>query len=175
MLAEHIPLPGTDTAPVSLQTGDVVRFHFPVVDAEDRRDKPRPCLVLDTLHFDGHRFVMLAYGTLAEHGHTTGYDVPVCEPETMREAGLSRPTRFCGARCILVSVRHPGFGRVRPGRTPRIGCLIGKALERMNAVRGRLHAEADIAQEQCDKRMEERKTVVVFKTRSNTRGAAQVR
>lgn len=106
--------------------------------------KRRPCLVLDTLTKGSERFVEIAYGTSAETRANRGYEVIVKKSAACVTAGLSKPTRFVSARRIVVSVGHSGFhGRTKGPNV--IGRLDGTLLDRMNAVRARIQAEADIA------------------------------
>lgn len=128
-----------------LSWGDIVSFRFPVEDGEDV-PKKRPCLVLDTLLVGGRRFAVLAYGTSVRNNSNRGYEVRLGAVDAM-EAGLHRSTRFIGARRLTVSLDHDGFVASGTARSPVIGRLKGSAFDRMNAVRGRIHAEADIAAE----------------------------
>ncbi len=128
-----------------LQRGDVVLFRFPLNDknAEPGGPKRRPCLVLDTLSNGNDRFVEIAYGTSADTRANRGYEVIVKQAASRKAAGLSRPTRFVGARRIIVHVNHSGFDGQAKG--PEItGKLDAPLLERLNAVRARIQAEADI-------------------------------
>jgi len=58
-------------------------------------------------------------------------------------AGLDRPSRFVCSRRGIVSNHHPGFER-GDLRGTLIGRLDPPLIERMNDVRARLQAEADI-------------------------------
>lgn len=129
-----------------LQRGDVVLFQFPLAEDEGEPGVPkrRPCLVLDTLTSSDERFVEIAYGTSADTRANRGYDVIVKQPAARATAGLSKPTRFVCARRIIVNVNHSGFhGRTNSPHV--IGRLDDALQERMNAVRARIQAEADIA------------------------------
>lgn len=129
----------------SLQRGDVVLFRFPLNDknAEPGAPKRRPCLVLNTLKDGDDRFVEIAYGTSADTRANRGCEVIVKHPTSREEAGLSKPTRFVGARRIIVHVNHSGFDG--PAKGPEIiGKLDAPLLERLNAVRARIQAETDI-------------------------------
>lgn len=143
----HHPQPFAPAATSAhLQRGDVVLFRFPLaeVDEEVGAPKRRPCLVLDTLTNGDERFVEIAYGTSANTRANRGCEVIVKQSAARETAGLSKPTRFVCARRIIVHVDHSGFH----GRTkgPQItGRLDEALLERMNAVRARIQAEADIA------------------------------
>ncbi|GGM00360.1 hypothetical protein GCM10011534_22730 [Pseudooceanicola nanhaiensis] len=143
----HHPQPFTPVASSAhLQRGDVVLFRFPLAEADDEPGAPkrRPCLVLDTLTAGDDRFVEIAYGTSADTRANRGYEVIVKQPDARTTAGLSKPTRFVCARRIIVHVDHSGFhGRAK--RPHIIGRLDEALLERMNAVRARIQAEADIA------------------------------
>lgn len=130
----------------ALQRGDVVLFRFPLSEEDDEPGAPkrRPCLVLDTLTKGNERFVEIAYGTSAETRANRGYEVIVKQSAARLTAGISKPTRFVCARRIVVNVGHSGFhGRTKGPKV--IGRLDGPLLERMNAVRARIQAEADIA------------------------------
>ncbi len=143
----HHPQPFTPASRnTHLQRGDVVLFRFPLAEEDDEPGAPkrRPCLVLDTLTAGDDRFVEIAYGTSADTRANRGYEVIVKQSAARETAGLSKPTRFVCARRIIVHAGHSGFN----GRTkgPQIiGRLDEALLERMNAVRARIQAEADIA------------------------------
>ncbi|PJE27165.1 hypothetical protein PSM7751_03732 [Pseudooceanicola marinus] len=143
----HHPQPFTPAGRnAHLQRGDVVLFRFPLAEEDNEPGAPkcRPCLVLDTLTAGGEHFVEIAYGTSADTRANRGYEVIVKQPAARETAGLSKPTRFVCARRIIVHVDHSGFhGRSKGPQI--IGCLDEALLERMNAVRARIQAEADIA------------------------------
>lgn len=128
-----------------LSWGDIVSFRFPVDDGSEA-PKKRPCLVLDTLTSGGKRYAVLAYGTSVRSSSNSGYEVRLGAQDAI-EAGLHRATRFIGARRLTVSLDHDGFVAPDTSGNPIIGRLSGSAFDRMNAVRGRIHAEADIAAE----------------------------
>ncbi len=140
----------------SLQRGDIVLFRFPLNDenAEPGAPKRRPCLVLNTLSNGDDRFVELAYGTSADTRANRGYEVIVKHPTSREEAGLSKPTRFVGARRIIVHVNHSGFDGQAEG-PEIIGKLDAPLLERLNAVRARIQAEADIVAHDREERRAE--------------------
>lgn len=144
------PLPPAPQAAASWQQtishGDIVSFHFPVEDGDGGPGKARPCLVLDVVAIAGTRLITLAYGTSSPKPTSRAYVIPCDWRDDWRAAGLLRPTHFRGVRRVSVTADHPGFACNRAG-TPVIGRLEGRPFERMNAVRGRLHAEADIAAE----------------------------
>lgn len=153
----------------TLSYGDVVIFRFPVAE-EDGGDAPkaRPCLVLDVERFGDRQYTLLAYGTTQANRANRGYEIRVYAPEEYAAAGLRNPTRFVGARRILVPLDHADFA-LGPTGTPVIGRLSGAAFERMNAVRGRIHAEADIASE----RRAERRREAWERRQSHRRAAAR--
>ncbi|ATG36763.1 hypothetical protein PhaeoP23_02653 [Phaeobacter piscinae] len=130
----------------SLQRGDVVLFRFPLNDenAEPSAPKRRPCLVLNTLSSGDDRFVEIAYGTSADTRANRGYEVIVNHPASRDTAGLSKPTRFVGARRIIVHVDHSGFDGQTEG-PEIIGKLDARLMERLNTVWARIQAEADTA------------------------------
>ena len=156
----HHPQPFTPARnSLHIQRGDVVLFRFPLAEEDDEPGAPkrRPCLVLDTLTKGDERFVEIAYGTSADTRANRGYEVIVKQPAARATAGLSKPTRFVCARRIIVHVNHSGFD----GRTkgPQIlGHLDEALLERMNAVRARIQAEADIAAYYREERRREEQT-----------------
>ncbi|AFO92237.1 hypothetical protein D1822_12530 [Phaeobacter inhibens] len=140
-----------------VERGDVVLFAFPISeDATTPAASPklRPCLVLDVFELNGTKFVELAYGTSARTKANTGYEVRVGHTASCHAAGLDRPSRFVCSRRVIVSINHPGF----EGGEER-GTLIGRLdpplVDRMNDVRARLQAEADIKAEARRERREE--------------------
>jgi len=150
----------------ALTWGDIISFRFPIEGA-GALPKKRPCLVLDVHRLGDSRYALLAYGTSADTQANRGYEVRLTEPEA-RAAGLHRPTRFVGARRMLVAVDHPDIIISAATDTPLIGRLTGAAFERMNAVRARIHAEADIA---ADRRSERRRTRQGRRRRAEARPA----
>ena len=143
----HHPQPFTPVGKsAQLQRGDVVLFRFPLAeeDAQPGAPKRRPCLVLATLTTGADRFVEIAYGPSTDTRANRGYEVIVKQSAARETAGLAKPTRFGRARRIIVHVGHSGFHSRTKG--PQIiGRLDETLLERMNAVRARIQAEADIA------------------------------
>ena len=138
-----------------LSHGDVVLFRFPVADGDGEPPKPRPCLILDLVTIAGTTLVTLAYGTTAHTNANRGYEIHVTRAEAMRAAGVHRPTRFVGARRITVSADHHGFAANRAG-TAVVGRLAEPEFDRLNAVRARIHAEADMAAERHAARRRDR-------------------
>lgn len=135
----------------TLQRGDVVMFRFPC--ADDGPVKPRPCLVVEIVRIGDDTFVELAYGTTAQTRANRGYGVHIYTPIGMALAGLRQPTRFVCARRVIVNANNRDFATKRLDPSPVIGRLDNAGIERMNAVRARIHAEHDIA---ADRRETER-------------------
>ena len=128
--------------------GDIVSFRFPLAeDGDGTPPKPRPCLILDIEERGGVRYALLAYGTTSRRRSNTGYEVHVRRRADYLAAGLDEPTRFVGARRLLVPLTSEGFVISRSTGAPVLGRLDGAPFQAMNAVRGRIHAERDIAAE----------------------------
>jgi len=126
--------------------GDIVAFRFPLAEeGHTGRPKARPCLVLDIEVQGGQRCALLAYGTTSRRRSNVGYEVHARRREDYRSAGLNEPTRFVGARRLLVPLTHSGFSICRAAGSAVLGRLSGAPLSAMHAVRGRIHAERDIA------------------------------
>jgi hypothetical protein len=107
--------------------------------------KKRPCLVLERFENAGKVFVELAYGTTVQTKVNRGYEIQINTIADMALAGLHRPTRFIGARRIIVAADNPGFV-TNPGHpSPVIGRLDEAGIERMDAVRKRILEEQDVA------------------------------
>lgn len=129
----------------TLSWGDVVSFYFPVKEENGPASKRRPCLVIDAFIKAEQPFVTLAYGTTTERRGLRKYEVHVYDEESIASAGLTRATRFLGSRRITVSTQHPRFIISKRTGSPVLGRLSGSAYNRMNNVRARIHAEANIA------------------------------
>ncbi|MFW5867972.1 MAG: hypothetical protein ACOCX2_09165 [Armatimonadota bacterium] len=128
--------------------GDIVSFRFPLAEeASAGRPKARPCLILDIETKGDQRYALLAYGTTSRRRSNVGYEVHVRRRVEYLAAGLDEPTRFVGARRLLVPLTHKGFVICRATGSCVLGRLEGAPFEAMNAVRGRIHAEHDIAAE----------------------------
>lgn len=128
-----------------LSHGDIVSFRFPLAEeGHTGRPKARPCLVLDIEMHGGQRYALLAYGTTSRRRSNVGYEVHARRREDYRSAGLNEPTRFVGARRLLVPLTHSGFSICRSTGSAVLGRLGGSPFDAMNAVRGRIHAERDI-------------------------------
>lgn len=134
--------------------GDIVLFRFPTSEPDGEAPKRRPCLVIEIPRLGGQRYVKIAYGTSSCGDANRGEEVIVKQTEGLAAAGLNRPTRFVGSRTLLVSVHHPGF--TAADHDPRIGRLDPALMERLQEVRARLHAQADIAAEHRRTRRAER-------------------
>ncbi|WP_099824085.1 hypothetical protein [Oceaniglobus indicus] len=139
------------------QRGDVVLFRFPVADSADHKEQPkrRPSLVLDVRKRGADCFVELAYGTSSDGRANRGYEVSVKQPKSRARAGLNKPTRFVCARRIIVNVNSSGFHCPDGTTSPLLGRLDEALMERMNAIRARLQAEADIAAHYREERRQE--------------------
>lgn len=115
--------------------------------------------MLDVRSVLGTRYALLAYGTSAMSDANTGYEVRVRHAEDAMASGFAKPTRFVGARRLLVPLTHSGFP-VGDSGNPVIGRLTGTLFERLNRVRARIFAEADIA---AEKRAERRREILAVR------------
>ncbi|GAW37388.1 hypothetical protein RA2_04471 [Roseovarius sp. A-2] len=142
----------------SLTPGHVVRFRFPVVAEAGHQPvaKRRPCLVLEVFHLSGQRFAKLAYGTSAETRANRGCEVRVNQPDGCAAAGLDRPTRFVGARSIIVSVENPSFEHVSETGSPVMGRLDASLTGRLTVIRKRLRLGATRAKNRSTERKAQR-------------------
>ena len=133
--------------------GDIVSFRFPLAEEESAEaPKARPCLVLDIEEIGSQRYALLAYGTTSRRRSNIGYEIHVRRRAEYLSAGLDEPTRFVGMRRLLVPLSHRGFVLCRATSSPVLGRLDGAPFADMNAVRGRIHAEADIAADRRSRR-----------------------
>jgi hypothetical protein len=136
-----------------LAYGDIVSFCFPLAEeGSSGQPKARPCLILDTQVRGDQRFALLAYGTTSRRRSNVGYEVHVRRRADYLAAGLNEPTRFVGARRLVVPLTHSGFAICRATGSAVIGRLESAPFDAMNAVRGRIHAEADIADDRRSRR-----------------------
>ena len=136
-----------------LSYGDIVSFCFPLAEeGSTGRPKARPCLILDIEMRGDQRYALLAYGTTSRRRSNVGYEVHVRRRTDYLSAGLDEPTRFVGARRLLVPLTHSGFAICRATESAVIGRIEGAPFDAMNAVRGRIHAEADIADDRRSRR-----------------------
>lgn len=111
MFSTEIATPGWHA---ELRAGDVVAFRFPFAERRKRAvPKTRPCLVLAVSDRDGVPHALVAYGTSVNTSANRGQEVTVATPTGMAAAGLRKPTRFVGARRILVPLKSPRF-RLHP-------------------------------------------------------------
>ena len=141
-----------------LTYGDIVAFRFPLAEeGSGGQPKARPCLILDVEVRGGHRYALIAYGTTSYRRSNVGYDIHVRRRDDYVSAGLNEPTRFVGARRLSVPLTHSGFVMSRAKGSAVIGRLGGAAFDAMNAVRGRIHAEADIAEDRRARRRSTRR------------------
>jgi hypothetical protein len=129
--------------PTSVRYGDIVMFR--TVHDDGERAQPIPCLVLEA-----HRTAVIARLLLAPSvtecpGRDRAYAIGVRAPSQVIAAGLTSPKQFIGASRMLVSAGHSGFVASSASGSLIIGRLTETSFERMNAVRARLQAEADIA------------------------------
>jgi len=126
--------------------GDIASFRFPLAEeGHIGRPKARPCLVLEIETHGGQRYALLAYGTSSRRRSNVGYEVHARRTADYLSAGLNEPTRFVGARRLLVPLTHSGFAICRTTGSAVLGRLDGGPLKAMNVVRSRIHAERDIA------------------------------
>lgn len=155
--ATPITLTMTDAWQDHISYGDTVSFRFPVTEPGDTSPlKARPCLILDIEEKKEVRYALLAYGTTSRRKANVGYEIHVRTSAACAAAGLDAPTRFVGARRILVPLSHSGFV-IHPGLgAPVLGRLEGDEFERMNEVRARIFAMADIRAEQKVRTLRER-------------------
>ncbi|SFR17555.1 hypothetical protein [Poseidonocella sedimentorum] len=129
-----------------ISPGDIVSFRFPLAEeGHTGRPKARPCLILDIEEHGGKHYALLAYGTTSRRRSNVGYEVHVRRRTDFLSAGLNEPTRFVGARRLLVPLNHSGFSVCRATGSAVLGRLSGAPFRAMNALRGRIHAERDIA------------------------------
>lgn len=90
--------------------GDIVSFRFPLAEEGSvGRPKARPCLILDIEEKGRQRYALIAYGTTSRRRFSIGYEVHVRRRADYIAAGLNEPTRFVGARRVLVPLTHSGF------------------------------------------------------------------
>lgn len=150
--------PTQDIWQQDIAIGDVVLFQFPTTEdlPEGETPKRRPCLVVETPRLAGQYFAKLAYGSSAYGASNRGREVFIRQPASIATAGLNRPSRFTLNRCLVVSLAHHGFESDRHG-DPRIGLLDPALMERLHALRARMHAEADISADHRRARQDERR------------------
>lgn len=125
--------------------GDIVSFRFPF-DASGQSEQPkaRPCLILEVEMHNGLRYALLAVGTTSHRRSHVNQEIHVRRQAEYEPARLDEPTRFIGARRLLVPLTHSGFVVSSVTHSPVLGRLDGQPFEDMNAVRGRIHALRDM-------------------------------
>tara|TARA_R110002124_G_scaffold42292_7_gene130338 strand:- start:454 stop:1014 length:561 start_codon:yes stop_codon:yes gene_type:complete len=139
----------------TLTAGDIVAYRFPVAEEDGTAaPKMRPCLVLDIETIGGALYALLAYGTSAVTAANKGYEVRVRSGNAVRAAGLHRPTRFVGARRLMVPLDGSGFAVCAATNSPILGRLDETARKRMNSVRTRIRADRENA---ADRRVSRRR------------------
>ena len=120
--------------------GDVVLFRFPIrnLNGEIGDCKIRPCLVLERFEIEAGIFVELCFGISVPTRKATGLDVAIWQPELARNSGLHQPTRFQGARRLIVPVTHRNFEQRHSSNSPVIGSLDPALSDRLDIVRERI-------------------------------------
>jgi hypothetical protein len=91
-------------------------------------------LVLEVRVIEGRRCARLAYGTSVRSRANRGREVHVRRPEGMAQAGLHRPTRFVGTRCVTVPLDDPRFVVSAQTGSPVLGRLDADLRARMTEV-----------------------------------------
>jgi hypothetical protein len=154
MLDTSITPTMTDAWRDHVSYGDIVSYRFPLAEeGAEGRPKARPCLVLDIEEKGGQRFALIAYGTTSRRRSNVGYEVHVRHRDDYIVAGLNKPTRFVGARRLLVPLTHSDFVICGAIGSAVLGRLDGNPFDALNAVRGRIHAMQDIAEDRRDSRL----------------------
>jgi len=143
----------------TLRRGDIVRFRHPLHDEQEAENRgvPCPCLVLDVLELNGRRFADLAAEVSSATSRSRGYEVSV-PGGAGAPSGLSQTTVFGCRHRLRVSLGNSGFAGHGAAETPILGHLDKVALARLNAVRARIQAEADIAAFYREERRREQAT-----------------
>lgn len=168
-VSEKTDAPWSET----VRSGDIVSFRFPAREGRyGPEPKVRPCLVLTTATIAGQRWLTVAYGTSVTKKARKGYAIPLGTRDAIT-AGLERATAFRGDRVIVVRPNNEGFAVSPTFRTPVLGRLTGRPLERMRAVQARLQAEADMAAERRVERrrvrVDDRKSLIKARARAAAR------
>ena len=126
-----------------LEAGDIVSFAFPVSEPGDCSPrKARPCLVLEIVEMSGVRCAHLAYGTSIWSRANRGLELRVSRKDDIDATGLVKPTRFVGARRLLIPLDDDGF-RCRNG-SPVIGKLPEELQPRLQAITDSIHGTKDV-------------------------------
>lgn len=111
----------------------------------DGSDAPLPCLVLEVEEARRGKRLLIAPGVPGCADRDRAYEIGLrADPEWLA-AGLIGPTRFLGAARIVLRSTSPRVHVPKGAVSPISGRLTGAALDRMNRVRARIHAERDIA------------------------------
>ena len=127
------------TAPTAWQSdlkpNHIVAFRFPHEHKSSVSPKVRPTLVLDVLTIGEERHAVLAYGTSSFRRRSYDLLVPVNCSAELEAASLFAPTKFDGARRILVPLSDAGFSCSCKLSTPILGYLTGRSADRVDIVR----------------------------------------
>lgn len=118
-----------------LKPNHIVAFRFPHERKSSVGPKVRPTLVLDVLTIGEERYAVLAYGTSSSRRRSHDLLVPVTCSAELEAASLYAPTKFDGARRILVPLSDAGFSCSRKLNTPVLGHLTGASANRGDTVR----------------------------------------
>ena len=127
--------------PEKVAAGDIISFRFPTDDdTGGARPKARPCLVLAVALVDGHRWMSVAYGTTVLKKARNGRGILVNASEAS-SCGLAHATGFRGDRIMTINTSDPALAVSPVFRTPVLGRLSGRPLERLKQIRDSLRAE----------------------------------
>ncbi|MFC2968061.1 hypothetical protein [Acidimangrovimonas pyrenivorans] len=126
--------------PEKVAAGDIISFRFPTDDTGEARPKARPCLVLAVAMVDGKRWMSVAYGTTVLKKARNGRGILVNASEAAA-CGLDRATGFRGDRLMTINTGDPALAVSPVFRTPVLGRLSGRPLERLRQIRDSLRAE----------------------------------
>ena len=118
-----------------IKPNHIVAFRFPHERKSTVGPKVRPTLVLDVLTIGDERYAVLAYGTSSPRRRSRDLLVPVTSAAELETASLNAPTKFDGARRILVPLSDSGFSCSRKLNTPVLGHLTGASANRGDTVR----------------------------------------
>ncbi|WP_319496608.1 hypothetical protein [uncultured Cohaesibacter sp.] len=132
----------------TISWGDIVSFDLPsrTILPETKKSTISPWLILDRNTNVGEEFVTMAPGSTECTLPHKAEALLVSGQDRIRAAGLSCPTLFDCEHAMIVSVKHHGFVLTK-NSSPIIGHLIGDDRHRLNSIRARLDAFADIAKE----------------------------
>ncbi len=128
-----------------LSVGDVLLYGFPLLDGNDEEPPVlRPCIVTGFTRVGSYRCVVLAPGFLPG-SRQRGYEVHVRSATEMTGTGLRKPTSFDLNRRLPISLGTARFPTISGQKSPVLGHLPERMMERLHAVRARIQAERDIA------------------------------